>query len=163
MNWEQYLRIPSHPRISPEAEDLIKGLCVSADRRLGRNKGSAEIKSHPFFRGIDFTKNLLTQPAPYKPDILHELDTSNFDAIGEDEEDFDSDDDGWDEDVDARKRSGKDYHGFYEFTFRRFFDDGGHPLPEDILPSSVAGIRDSEEPPPPLPPPHAPHPDPVYV
>merc|ERR1719259_304131 len=24
--------------------------------------------------------------------------------------------------------SKKDYHGFYEFTFRRFFDDGGHPL-----------------------------------
>lgn len=41
--------------------------------------GALEIKSHPFFAGIDW--ELLAKkeiPAPFKPDIKHPLDTSNF-------------------------------------------------------------------------------------
>ncbi|TRY76378.1 hypothetical protein TCAL_03849 [Tigriopus californicus] len=129
IKWEQTLNIPRVPRITKEAEDLIKGLCVNADRRLGREGGSADIKHHPFFHGIDFSRPLRNQKAPYKPDILHELDTSNFDPIDEDGSSRSEDESNDGDDPHRNGKSKKDYHGFYEFTFRRFFDDGGHPLP----------------------------------
>merc|ERR1712158_100544 len=63
-------------------------------------------------------------------DIKYQTDTSNFDPIDpdklrpENEERSESDED-----------INRDYHGFYEFTFRRFFDDG-HPVYNSGAPSS---------------------------
>jgi hypothetical protein len=121
--------------ISYEAENLIRGLCTGAENRLGSQQGAAEIKSHPFFNGIDFSKSLRLQRAPWRPEILHETDTSNFDPVDpdrlcNDKSDSENDD------------LSKDSHGFYEFTFRRFFDDGGHPLPlaDDRSSSSSASM-----------------------
>jgi ribosomal protein S6 kinase alpha-5 len=47
-------------------------------KRLGAN-GAYEVKSHQFFDGInwdDLAKKKV--PAPFKPNIINELDTSNF-------------------------------------------------------------------------------------
>ena len=134
IRWRETLHIPPGV-ISPASEDLIRGLCTEADSRLGSLNGARDIKSHPFFgggpacTGIDFSKPLRDQCAPWRPEILYETDTSNFDPIDPERlmtSDEESDDGGT---AKAKgKGSKKDYHGFYEFTFRRFFDDGGHPL-----------------------------------
>ena len=94
----------------------------SDDRRIGKN-GSDDIKTHPFFANIDFNSALRTKDAPYKPTIKYKTDTSNFDPIDPDKLKPDDESQG-DEDIN------RDYHGFYEFTFRRFFDDGhpGNPI-----------------------------------
>merc|ERR1712032_459372 len=89
-------------------------------QRLGKN-GADEIKNHEFFRGIDFNCDLRKKEAPHKPKIKFAEDTSNFDPIDEgklrpDEEHINEED------------SNSSYHGFYEFTFRRFFDDAGQPV-----------------------------------
>ena len=49
--WKKYVTIPSHVRISKEAEDLIFKLINSSKNRLGKN-GAKEIKDHPFFMGL---------------------------------------------------------------------------------------------------------------
>lgn len=119
INWEKFMSIPRSAGLSPESRDLILSLCTSDDRRIGRN-GSDEIKTHPFFSNIDFTSLLRSGEAPYKPSIKFDTDTSNFDPI--DPEKLRPEED------DENDEINRDYHGFYEFTFRRFFDDHGHPV-----------------------------------
>ncbi|CAK9302972.1 unnamed protein product [Gordionus sp. m RMFG-2023] len=84
INWPSTLRIPPHAlsTLSPSAVHLIKHLCRDQSSRLNNVKA---IKSHPFFKGIDFS-TLRTERAPYIPPLSHPLDTSNFD-------DFDGSDD----------------------------------------------------------------------
>ena len=120
IRWYESLRIPRSAGLSRESQDLILSLCTSEQQRLGRN-GFDEIKKHDFFRGIDFSLSLRNKDAPYKPEIKFAEDTSNFDPVDPDKLRPDNDDFGHDDD-------NKDYHGFYEFTFRRFFDDSGHPV-----------------------------------
>ncbi|KAL4446078.1 hypothetical protein ABPG74_021617 [Tetrahymena malaccensis] len=55
--------------ISEEAQDLMeKLLTLDHKQRLGAN-GADEIKKHPFFKGIDFTK-IRSQPAPIVPKMI---------------------------------------------------------------------------------------------
>ena len=121
INWQAYISIPRTAGLSGEARDLILQLCTGADRRVGRNGGSEEIKNHQFFKGIDFNSQLRMKEAPHKPSIKFAEDTSNFDPI--DPEKLRPDDE-----IQSEDDNNRDYHGFYEFTFRRFFDDGGHPV-----------------------------------
>ena len=81
-----------------------------------------EIKSHPYFKNIDFTKDLRSQPAPFEPKIKYPTDTSNFDPIDPERLRDSSCEEGnsFDEVFDSSKPF---HHGFFEFTFRRFFDD----------------------------------------
>ncbi|XP_050293114.1 serine/threonine-protein kinase Warts isoform X2 [Anthonomus grandis grandis] len=118
INWETTLQIPKQANLTKEATDLILKLCCGADKRLGRNAN--EIKSHSFFKEIDFDKGLRRQPAPYKPRIDNPTDTSNFDPIDPDR--LRSMDSSNSSDLNDNSKL---YHGFFEFTFRRFFDDGG--------------------------------------
>ncbi|KAL6768995.1 hypothetical protein ACKKBG_A17060 [Auxenochlorella protothecoides x Auxenochlorella symbiontica] len=78
VNWATYLRFPAEAEasLSPAAKDLIMRLLCDVDRRLGGH-GAAEIKRHPFFRGVDWVR-LYESPPPYRPAITHELDTQNF-------------------------------------------------------------------------------------
>lgn len=128
INWENTLHIPSQVKLSPEARDLITQLCCAAEERLGRN-GADDIKAHPFFDSIDFSTDIRRQPAPYIPKISHPMDTSNFDPVEEDGPWDDPSEDNtraWDPQTSS---SGKHTeHAFYEFTFRRFFDDNGYPF-----------------------------------
>ena len=106
---------------------------------MGTENGASDIKRHPFFKGVNF-RNIRKQHAPAEaiPKITHPEDTSNFEEI-DDPGNINSDDD---ENTDeygqenGRRQGGSSrgnnldntHQGFYEFTFRRFFDDGGYPL-----------------------------------
>ena len=144
IQWQKYLHIPHIPQIGHSTADLIRKLCCGAESRLGSQNGAQDIKAHPFFNGTVFNPGMRKQPVPpgAMPKIAHPEDTSNFEEIDSDRLMNNSDDD---ENTDMNHENGramdgssrgnnlhsnKDYHGFYEFTFRRFFDDGGHPLPE---------------------------------
>lgn len=103
---------------------------------MGKN-GAEEIKKHPFFKSIDFDrKDFRQQPAPYIPQIICETDTSNFDLQEEDHLGTSSEVNGIGRDRAEDYVNGDrlDYngkhpdHAFFEFTFRRFFDDDGHAL-----------------------------------
>lgn len=122
INWETTLHIPKVANLSRESTDLILKLCSGPEKRLG--KDAAEVKSHPFFKKVDFDKGLRRQVAPHIPRIEYPTDTSNFDPVDPEKlRNSSSDSNRSDEVLD----NGKPFHGFFEFTFRRFFDDGGGP------------------------------------
>ncbi|KAM4694939.1 serine/threonine-protein kinase LATS1 [Discoglossus pictus] len=128
IKWQTTLHIPPQAKLSPESSDLIVKLCRGPEDRLGIN-GVDEIKAHPFFKDIDFSSDLRQQPALYTPKITHPTDTSNFDPVDPDKLWNDEDKDGNKNDtLNGWYKNGKHpEHAFYEFTFRRFFDDNGHP------------------------------------
>nr|XP_023655583.1 serine/threonine-protein kinase LATS2 [Paramormyrops kingsleyae] len=148
INWESTLQVPPQVKLSAEAVDIISRLCCSAEDRLGGN-GAGEIKAHSFFSQIDFSSNLRTQPAPYRPRISHPMDTSNFDPVeGDGPEAWSGS--GGDTLGPTQGKLGEPEHAFYEFTFRRFFDDNGCPFrcpkpPEEGLPL-ISGSSPEEEP-----------------
>lgn len=74
VNWQTQLYFPEEIQLSPEAEDLIRCLITSADKRLGRH-GADEIKAHPFFDGVDWD-SLRKIEAPFKPNLSSITDTS---------------------------------------------------------------------------------------
>ncbi|XP_055538509.1 serine/threonine-protein kinase Warts [Wyeomyia smithii] len=139
INWRQTLKIPTEAHLSPESQDIILRLCKNEDERIGRNV--EEIKSHKFFRTIDFTKDLRNQPAPHEPKIKYPTDTSNFDPIDPaklHESSYDEAGHSFDEVFDSSKPF---HHGFFEFTFRRFFDDeGDHKISLDANDSQTEAI-----------------------
>ncbi|KAG5671761.1 hypothetical protein PVAND_001940 [Polypedilum vanderplanki] len=118
IHWRQTLKIPPQAKLSKEASDIILKLCRNEDERLG--KKVEDIKSHPFLEQIDWTKDLRSQQAPFEPKIIHAMDTSNFDPIDENKLRDSTDDSFGNELIDSSKPF---HHGFFEFTFRRFFDD----------------------------------------
>ena len=82
IHWKKTLSIPPDANLSPAATDLIKRLICDADLRLGKG-GVKDIKSHPFFEGVDWDK-VKDLRAPYIPDLKGETDHTNFDAFDED-------------------------------------------------------------------------------
>ncbi|KAJ3219453.1 hypothetical protein HK099_004687 [Clydaea vesicula] len=96
LNWERTLRFPPHSNVSENARDLIRWLLCNKENRLGQGKiiivnegeeklsqegDATDIKSHPWFRNIDFEK-LEANPL-YKPILKSELDSSHFDEMNE--------------------------------------------------------------------------------
>ena len=131
------MSIPRDAGLSEPSRHLIFSLCTSDDRRIGKN-GSDDIKKHPFFANIDFNSALRAKKAPYKPTIKYETDTSNFDPIDPERLKPENEESHSDDDIN------RDYHGFYEFTFRRFFDDG-HPVYNGGPQGTSARITDDNE------------------
>eukprot|EP01017_Pseudomicrothorax_dubius_P044262 TRINITY_DN7461_c0_g2_i1.p1 TRINITY_DN7461_c0_g2~~TRINITY_DN7461_c0_g2_i1.p1 ORF type:complete len:839 (-),score=239.52 TRINITY_DN7461_c0_g2_i1:1-2517(-) len=75
LTWPRIAR--EEDAMSPEAQDLIQKLLASdPKKRLGYNSID-EIKKHPFFEGIDWTKLRCTE-APIIPQRRDEFDVSNF-------------------------------------------------------------------------------------
>lgn len=142
INWRSTLRIPPQARLSAEVSDLIVQLCRGPEDRLGAN-GADEIKAHAFFRGADFSGDPRQQAAPYVPTIAHATDTSNFDPV-QPEKRWSSGDDGEDgpSDGPGGLNTRHPEHAFYEFTFRRFFDDNGHPY---SCPKPIEDQEDQED------------------
>lgn len=77
INWQESLVIPDDIHLSPEAEDLIRSLLTSSDKRLGRHNGANEIKQHPFFRGVDW-ETIRRVDAPFIPKLRSITDTRFF-------------------------------------------------------------------------------------
>ncbi|KAH9488777.1 Serine/threonine-protein kinase lats1 [Bulinus truncatus] len=124
INWKETLSFRHCTNLSSATRDLIVQLLQGPETRLGRN-GATEVKDHPFFGGINF-EGLRRQPAPFKPTIRFLTDTSNFDPVDPDK--LRTNDSEGCKKVDSKLENGKHpEHAFFEFTFRRFFDDGGHP------------------------------------
>ncbi|KAL6794401.1 serine/threonine protein kinase, AGC family [Trichoderma sp. SZMC 28012] len=76
------LNFPGYDVVPPAARDLLtKLLDRNPNKRLGVN-GSTEIKSHPFFHGIDWKKLLQRKYEPtFKPNVASASDVSNVDEI----------------------------------------------------------------------------------
>lgn len=78
INWEDNLSFPDSPKISLEAKLLILGMLSPREHRLT----IPQIKLHPFFANFPWDR-LADMPAPFRPDLKHELDTKNFDTFEE--------------------------------------------------------------------------------
>lgn len=83
MNWKRYFEIPPDIKISREAENLMRRLICSPEKRLGKN-GVDEIKNHAFFEGFNWNK-VKQMRAPFVPKLDSEIDTRNFDKFEEEE------------------------------------------------------------------------------
>ena len=79
LNYNNYLIFPDKYNISDNAKDLIKKLITNSDNRLGKN-GSEEIKSHPFFKGINWNKIKCMKP-PFIPNLKNDTDIKYFEKI----------------------------------------------------------------------------------
>lgn len=77
LNWQETLQIPEDIHLSPESEDLIRRLLTSAENRLGRYHGAEELKSHPFFKGVDW-ESIRKVDAPFIPRLRSITDTRFF-------------------------------------------------------------------------------------
>jgi serine/threonine-protein kinase LATS1/2 len=118
INYEHTLHIPVEATLSPAAANLIQRVCTGPDERLG-SKGADQIKAHMFFSEITDFGYLRKQPALYKPTIRNPTDTSNFDPI--DPEKLLPN--GIPRKEGTLENGKNPDHAFYEFTFRRFFDN----------------------------------------
>lgn len=79
INWKTCLKFPDEPRISDEARDLISHLLCDVKTRLG-TRGVEELKAHPWFRCIQWDM-LYDGQAAYRPTVLGDLDTQNFEKF----------------------------------------------------------------------------------
>ncbi|KAI8819922.1 kinase-like domain-containing protein [Fimicolochytrium jonesii] len=73
INWREYLYLPDDVHLSREAEDLVRHLLCGAEHRLT----SAQIQTHPFFRGVNWAEIRRTR-APFVPQLKSITDTSYF-------------------------------------------------------------------------------------
>ncbi|KAJ7904539.1 kinase-like domain-containing protein [Mycena olivaceomarginata] len=71
MQWQYHLAFPDDVHLSRQAEDLVRRLITSADRRMSIQ----EIKKHPFFYGVDWV-TLRSIDAPFVPHLRSLTDTS---------------------------------------------------------------------------------------
>ena len=79
-NHEKYLQVPPEIHLTKEALDLINKLISDPNKRLGKN-GVDEIKSHPFFKGIDWEHIRETMKPPFIPKIKNDYDTKYFETF----------------------------------------------------------------------------------
>jgi serine/threonine-protein kinase MRCK len=79
MNHKNCFDFPNDVEVSEEAKDLMKRLICSAEIRLGQN-GIGDFRNHPWFTGIAWDESLISQTAPYIPEVSSPTDTSNFDV-----------------------------------------------------------------------------------
>ncbi|KAM9785833.1 serine/threonine-protein kinase 38 isoform 2-T2 [Neosynchiropus ocellatus] len=79
MNWRETLTFPPEVPISEKAKDLILRFCCEEEHRIGA-AGVEEIKSNPFFEGVDYD-HIRERPAAIPIEIKSIDDTSHFDEF----------------------------------------------------------------------------------
>ncbi|KAJ7700121.1 AGC/NDR protein kinase [Mycena rosella] len=107
MQWQYHLAFPDDVHLSKQAEDLVRRLVTSADRRMNIQ----EIKKHPFFYGVDWA-TLRNIDAPFVPHLRSITDTSYFPVNELDQVPEEAP-------VDAGGAATKDL-AFLGYTFKRF-------------------------------------------
>lgn len=144
INYKRVLYFPDTARLKSNTKDIIQRLCCDQRQRLGCN-GVEEIKSHPYFKRVDWL-NLRRAPAPYVPKIRYAEDTSNFDTP----DDFMFNQSQAGTLNNTLLKAGE--HAFFEFTFRRFFDEDGrahasgyYPPDDDMTIDEAAELADRED------------------
>eukprot|EP00298_Acanthocystis_sp_HF-20_P015486 c21157_g2_i1.p1 GENE.c21157_g2_i1~~c21157_g2_i1.p1 ORF type:complete len:494 (+),score=203.83 c21157_g2_i1:123-1604(+) len=153
VNWQQSLSFPEEIQISVEAEDLIRRLLCDREYRLGSSSsfyGAQSIKSHPFFRGVDWD-NIINQCPPFVPDLFDELDTSNFDNFMDNDDVIDSRRTSSSSSIIPYKQGNDLYFadfGFLRFGFQqqsfRTEDDDEYDLNDDDESDNVSFASESE-------------------
>ncbi|GAA5919178.1 hypothetical protein JCM6882_003828, partial [Rhodosporidiobolus microsporus] len=116
IDWRNQLYFPEDVRLSREAEDMIRRMITAADTRLGRNNAD-EIKSHPFFAGVDWA-TIRNIESPFIPQLRSLTDTSYFPT--EDLNDVPE------QPVGAESSSGSKDLAFLGYTFRRYEGTPSH-------------------------------------
>ena len=136
VNWEKYLQFPPEVKLSPEAKDLIKKMITDPNKRLGKN-GAEEIKSHPFFKGVDWENIRDTMKPPFIPELENDYDTKYFDEKLEEIEPF------YPPTKKIRKRKDIEYLGF---TYKGDNEDNMDKKYKEII-QNIEGInlKDEEE------------------
>ncbi|XP_063135295.1 serine/threonine-protein kinase 38 isoform X3 [Rattus norvegicus] len=81
MNWKETLTFPPEVPVSEKAKGLILRFCCEWEHRIGA-PGVEEIKSNPFFEGVDW-EHIRERPAAISIEIKSIDDTSNFDEFPE--------------------------------------------------------------------------------
>lgn len=76
VNFRECLHFPAEANLSRDSEGFMLGLITDVSDRLGKF-GAAEIRQHPFFRGVDWT-TLRKISAPFRPKLNSMIDTTYF-------------------------------------------------------------------------------------
>ncbi|XP_077991876.1 rho-associated protein kinase 2-like isoform X2 [Glandiceps talaboti] len=85
MDHKNSLSFPDDVEISGSAKSLIRAFLTDREERLGRN-GVEEIKRHKFFKNDMWSfQNIRQTVPPVVPELISEIDTSNFDEIEPDD------------------------------------------------------------------------------
>lgn len=85
---EKPVLFPLEPRISNDAQDIIRSFCtIDRSRRLGNISGGAQrVKDHPFFQDIDWDDVYnRRRRGPIIPPIRYPGDAQCFDNYPEDD------------------------------------------------------------------------------
>jgi len=115
--YRQTFHIPRDRPCSSQAADLMSMWVTGEDTRLS---DLDFIKRHPYFEDIGDWNSIRYMHPPYVPHIESQEDISNFDPVEEYSQDDTSN-------YDPAITHTLQNHAFLEFTFRRFFDQDGHP------------------------------------
>lgn len=111
--WQKTLKIPKEAELSPEAADLLLRLMCDSDHRLGKN-GVQEIKDHPFFKGLDWTK-VRDKKSLFIPKVKDEIDCTRFDKFDEEEPFYPNDE--------KRSRKQRKDINFVGYTYKKDVED----------------------------------------
>lgn len=115
LNWNDHFSIPREANLSNAAVDLISKLIEDHQFRLGIN-GVNEIKSHPFFTGVNW-KNVRAMKPPFLPEIANITDTKYF-------ENYEEESPWWDpQNVSRRSALERDDFVFSDFDVRKREED----------------------------------------
>ncbi|KAK3680472.1 Serine/threonine-protein kinase [Vermiconidia calcicola] len=77
VDWPRHLNFPPDQQLGPEAEHFIRSLICDPSNRIGRVHGAAELKTHPFFHGVQWD-GLRKIRAPFEPKLQSNVDTQYF-------------------------------------------------------------------------------------
>ncbi|KAK4551801.1 Serine/threonine-protein kinase [Recurvomyces mirabilis] len=77
VDWPRHLHFPPDQQLGDDAQTFICSLICDSQNRLGRVNGAAELKQHPFFRGVNWD-SLRKIRAPFEPKLQSNVDTQYF-------------------------------------------------------------------------------------